>query len=91
MCGPFLSHLHGEGQLECETEPVGNLKNGEFGWQSCCASTGNLIIAHLEGQSLLEVLSPSLQTHALTKMCLCVCQVASSSDSSVRFIDMISS
>lgn len=72
MCGPALFHLHGEWQLECETEAVGVLKTGEFGWQRRLASTGYLVITHLEGQSLFGSIITLSANTALSKSCLCV-------------------
>lgn len=67
-------------------------KTKEFGWQRrCCASSAYLVIAYLDVPSFFgKRYYPLSQIHALTKLC-CVCQIACLSDSSVRFIDLISS
>lgn len=61
-----------KGSFLCETEAVGYLKTEEFGGQKRRASTGHLVIVHLDGRSLFESAISLLQTHALTKSCLCV-------------------
>ena len=89
MYGPALFHLHGEWHYQCETEAAGVLKTEDFRWRKLCTSTEYLVIAHLDGQSLL---GSTLHTHIHmhTPNPVCVCQVACSSDSSVKFIDLIS-
>ena len=72
MYGPALFHLHGEWHYQCETEAAGVLKTEEFRRQKLRTSTEYLVIAHLDGQSLLGS-TIILSTHTYTHKILFVC------------------
>lgn len=90
MCGPALFHQCGEGQIECETEAVGDLKTGVWMAEVSC---NHRVPGHGPSGWTVPVWKhyyPHCK-HMFSQNRVCVCQVACLSDSSVRFIDLIAS